>query len=240
MRGAGALVAAGCGADGARRAVRTGRRRVPRPPGLHPRAWTVGRRPAGRRGRSVPPTVVAHEVSGRKHRRRRRRPPHAPRGRHDLQRPARQPRQPGRDDDGRGRLHRDVHRACEPRPTGFRPFIGCVPTAGGGRIPTAVHAPAAVKPGRPTRLRVRTVSFVNAVAGVTHGCNRGERLVSSTHAVAFRSRREPSVTQLAGVQSELVLRAGRLVASATLTGAARGLRAKLQIQAVCTRGPDLP
>jgi len=126
------------------------------------------------------------------------------------------------------------------RPTGFRPFIGCVPTAGGGRIPTAVYAPAAVKPGRPTRLRVRTVSFVNAVAEVTHGCNRGERLVSSTHAVAFRSRREPSVTQLAGVQSELVVRAGRLVASATLTGAARGIRAKLQIQAVCTRGPDLP
>ena len=27
------------------------------------------------------------------------------------------------------------------RPTGFRPFIGCVPTAGGGRIPTAVRAP---------------------------------------------------------------------------------------------------
>ncbi len=49
------------------------------------------------------------------------------------------------------------------RPTGYRPFIGCVPTAGGGRIPTAV------KPGsRRRRLRVRTVSFVNAVAGVTH------------------------------------------------------------------------
>ena len=29
------------------------------------------------------------------------------------------------------------------RPTGFRPFIGCVPTAGGGRIPTAV------RPGSP-------------------------------------------------------------------------------------------
>ena len=126
------------------------------------------------------------------------------------------------------------------RPTGFRPFIGCVPTAGGGRIPTAVQAPAAVKPGRPTRLRVRTVSFVNTITAVTHGCNRGERLVSSTHAVALRSPREPSSTQLAGVQSELVLRSGRLVASARLTGAARGLRAKLQIQAVCTRAAGLP
>jgi hypothetical protein len=120
------------------------------------------------------------------------------------------------------------------RPTGFRPFIGCVPTAGGGRIPTAV------KPGNPTRLRVRSVSFVNAVAAVTHGCARSERLISSTHAVAFRSPREPSVSQLAGVRSKLALRGGRLVASATLSRAARGLPAKLQIQAVCTRGPDLP
>jgi hypothetical protein len=126
------------------------------------------------------------------------------------------------------------------RPTGFRPFIGCVPTAGGGRIPTAVNTPAAVKPGRPTRLRVRTVSFVNTIAAVTHRCSRGERLVSSTHAVALRYPREPTITQLAGVQSKLVLRSGRLVASATLTGAARGLRAKLQIHAVCTRAPDLP
>ena len=126
------------------------------------------------------------------------------------------------------------------RPTGFRPFVGCVPTAGGGRIPTAVHAPAAVKPGNPTRLRVRSVSFVNSVAAISHGCSRSERLISSTHAVALRSPKEPSVSQLAGVRSELALRGGRLVASATLSGAARGLRAKLQIQAVCTRGPELP
>ena len=83
------------------------------------------------------------------------------------------------------------------RPTGFRPFIGCVPAAGGGRIPTAV------KPGSPTKLRVRTVSFkTTATAG--HSCSRGERLISSTHAVALRSAREPGIAQLAGVRSELV------------------------------------
>ena len=72
-----------------------------------------------------------------------------------------------------------------PRPTGFRPFIGCVPTAGGGRIPTAV------KPGSPTELRVRTVSFTTT-ASATHSCSRGQRLISSTHAVALRSGREPA------------------------------------------------
>jgi hypothetical protein len=119
------------------------------------------------------------------------------------------------------------------RPTGFRPFIGCVPTAGGGRIPTAV------KPGSPTQLRVRTASF-RATVTATHSCRRGERLIASTHAVGLLSPREPTVSQLAGVGSQLVQRGGKLVASARLSGAARGLRAKLQIQAVCARGPDLP
>ena len=120
-----------------------------------------------------------------------------------------------------------------PRPTGFRPFIGCVPTAGGGRIPTAV------KPGSPTRLRVRTVSFTTT-ASATHSCSRGERLISSTHAVALRSGREPGIAQLAGVRSELVSAGGRLAARATMSGVSKALPAKLQIIAVCTSGPDVP
>ena len=120
-----------------------------------------------------------------------------------------------------------------PRPTGFRPFIGCIPTAGGGRIPTAV------KPGSPTRLRVRTVSF-KTTASATLSCSRGERLVSSTHAVALRSGREPGIAQLTGVRSDLVRAGGRLAARATMSGAARTLPAKLQILAVCTRGPEAP
>jgi hypothetical protein len=119
------------------------------------------------------------------------------------------------------------------RPTGFRPFIGCVPTAGGGRIPTAV------KPGSPTRLRVHTVAF-RATASATLSCSRGERLVSSTHAVALGSGREPGIAELAGVRSELVRVGGRLAARATMSGAAKSRPAKLQILAVCTRGPEAP
>jgi len=119
------------------------------------------------------------------------------------------------------------------RPTGFRPFIGCGPAAGGGRIPTAV------KPGTPTRLRVRTVSF-STRATATQTCRRGERLISWTHAVALRSGREPGIAQLAGVHSELVRRGGRIAAHATMNGAARALQAKLQIIAFCTRGAERP
>ena len=119
------------------------------------------------------------------------------------------------------------------RPAGFRPFIGCVPAAGGGRIPTAV------KPGSPTRLAVRTVSF-QTTASATISCARGERLISSTHAVALRSGREPGISQLAGVRSQLLSEGGRVAARATMSGAARTLQAKLQIIAVCTRGPERP
>jgi hypothetical protein len=126
------------------------------------------------------------------------------------------------------------------RPAAFRPFIGCIPTAGGGRIPTAVRAPTAVKPGRPTVLRVKTVSVTATVSGVTHACARGERLVSSSEAVGFRPGREPARAQLAGVRSTLVTDGNRLVASATLTGAARGKPAKLQVIAVCSKGPAQP
>ena len=126
------------------------------------------------------------------------------------------------------------------RAVGFRPFIGCIPTAGGGRIPTAVSTPAAVKPGRPTVLRVKTVSVNGTVSGVIQACARGERLVSSSHAVGFRSGREPARAQLAGVRSTLVTIGDRLVASAALTGAARGKPAKLQVLAVCTKGPAQP
>ncbi len=119
------------------------------------------------------------------------------------------------------------------RPAGFRPFVGCVPAAGGGRIPTAV------KPGSPTKLRVRTISF-KTTATATLSCLRGERLISSTHAVALSSAREPGTAQLAGVRSQLVSDRGRLTARATMSGAARPLSAKLQIIAVCTKGPEQP
>ncbi len=86
---------------------------------------------------------------------------------------------------------------------------------------------------------MRTVSF-QTTASATVSCARGERLISSTHAVALRSGREPGIAQLAGVRSQLLSEGGRVAARATMSGAARTLPAKLQIIAVCTRGPERP
>jgi hypothetical protein len=127
------------------------------------------------------------------------------------------------------------------RPAAFRPFIGCIPTAGGGRIPTGLRTPAAVKPGRPTVLRVRTAAVEGASpTTVGQGCSRGERLVSAGHAVALRSSREPTLAQLRGVRSTLVRRGARAVATASLHGAALRMHGRLQLRVVCARGAVQP
>ena len=123
-----------------------------------------------------------------------------------------------------------VRTGARSRPAAFRPFVGCIPTAGGGRVPTAV------KPGRPTILRVRAASVPGgSTVTLAPSCRPGERLVSWTHAVGLRQRQEPTSAQLRGVRSTLV-RGGRAAQAA----AARGLRARLQIVAVCARGPTRP
>lgn len=136
-------------------------------------------------------------------------------------------------------VFRGVYTGKTRHATTFRPFIGCIPVSGGGRIPTAVRAPAAVKPGRPTILRVRSLDFrAGTVVTVAHACARGERLVSSTQNVGLRMRRQPTTAQLAGVRSALVRRGGRVVARAGVRG--KGLKAKLQVRIVCTRGGGTP
>ena len=80
----------------------------------------------------------------------------------------------------------------------FRPHIGCIPGAGGGqRVPTAVHK--VYPPGHPTVLRATTLKVAaGATRHVTAGCHAGERLVTSSQAIAFRSKQPPSLTAARG------------------------------------------
>lgn len=134
-----------------------------------------------------------------------------------------------------------VQTARRSRPASFRPFIGCIPTAGGGRIPTAVRGPAAAKPGRPTVLRVATASVIAGAPGTAaQSCRRGERLVSWRHAVGLRLRRQPTVAELRTVRSQAAVAGGRVVARASLSDLAYGISARLQVLAVCARGPGQP
>jgi len=115
----------------------------------------------------------------------------------------------------------------------FRPFIGCIPAAGGGtRIPTSVSA---FPPGRPITRRVKTVRVRPGTTTIVQRCASGERLVSGSHAFAFSMRTPPNaslVGSLSGVQElhgESV--AVRVQGDAELAG----VRALVQVHALCTR-----
>jgi hypothetical protein len=121
-------------------------------------------------------------------------------------------------------------------PSSFRPFIGCIPTrGGGGRALTSYSAGTpGVKPSQPVRSLVvtrpvRTRAFVVRVA-----CPAGTRLVGSTHAVAFRQRLSPSDALLGAVRVARVAVDGALVARITSTAAA-GPTAEVQLRALCAR-----
>lgn len=118
----------------------------------------------------------------------------------------------------------------------FKPFIGCIPTrGGGGRALTSFSAVGpGVQPGQPVRSvvvsrPVRARAFVVRVV-----CPSRSRLVGSTHAVAFRQRLSPSDAMLGAVRVSRSVVDGVLVARVTSTAAA-GTRAEVQVRALCAR-----
>jgi hypothetical protein len=71
---------------------------------------------------------------------------------------------------------------------------------------------------------------------VTHGCLAGERLLASSQAVAFRTRRAPSAETLASVRASSRRAAGRVLVTVR-SSVARPVAARVQLQvhAICAR-----
>lgn len=114
----------------------------------------------------------------------------------------------------------------------FRPLLGCIPTSGGGGRRTTAVGAVAPRPGVVRRVR----GFRLGPAGVTGtvACPRGERLLSASYAVAFRTRIAPSARTLAGVSVRLRLRPGRATTVARRGSAVpAGVRVELQVHALC-------
>lgn len=120
-------------------------------------------------------------------------------------------------------------------PAVFRPILGCIPSSGGGGRGTTAVGPAKGKP--PVRL-VRTVRLRDRAASLVVACRSGERLVGSSHAVAFRGRRAPTVRELSNVSVSRVERGGKVIVRVR-----RGIalpsstRAEVQVHAICAKGP---
>ena len=124
--------------------------------------------------------------------------------------------------------------SSNPAPS-FRPHLGCMPSSGGGgRIPTAAVYP----PGKPTVRRVLNVTLIpfRTTERVVLGCQAGERLVAAAHAVGFYTAGPPGPALASSVSVAQVVRAGRVVATIHFTATLDGMRAVVQVEAVCAGG----
>jgi hypothetical protein len=128
------------------------------------------------------------------------------------------------------------------RATTFRPHIGCIPASGGDSGPVPLRAPstvsqAAFPPGRPTIRRARTLSVrANARQTVVRGCTAGERLVGGWHAVGFYTAGQPATSLVGSVAATRTTSVRAVTVAVRSSGAVRGVRAIVQVGAVCAGG----
>ena len=129
--------------------------------------------------------------------------------------------------------------------SGFRPLLGCIPASGGGGRSQTVYRPTrqlqAVAPvPEATVWRIKNVRLKDRQReAIAHTCLDGERVLSFSTAVAFRTQRPPSLAALGSVRAT-VRRDGRRVVVDVRSGITRpqNVRVEVQIQAVCAKGPS--
>ena len=221
--------------------ARTRRRRIPggsddrvqRAPGLRPDRRPVGRRP-DRLHRSAPDRrVPGHVPEGLRRRRPRcRAQPACDRPR--VSRAARSPGEPG-DLDRAGRhlrraLRRD--RATRPDVPGRRASASCPPTA--AESGCRRRAPSSSRGNR--RLGACTRCACDRGAGRSvQTYAKGERLVAASHAFGFFTKRPPSESLVHAVNGTLTVRGQRVVVSVKADAELGGVRAVVQVHALCSR-----
>jgi hypothetical protein len=118
----------------------------------------------------------------------------------------------------------------------FKPFIGCVPMAGGGsRVPTSAGSTQAFQPGQAVTRRVHMVRVRPGSTTVVQRCAKGERVVGGSHAFAFATRTPPSESLVSSVSGSQSI--GDRSVSVRVRGDAElaGVRAFVQVHALCSR-----
>ena len=139
---------------------------------------------------------------------------------------------------GREVLFTAVYAGTARRTTAFQPFIGCIPSSGGGgRALTATTTRTAYAPGRPIERRVARKRLVSGgTVRVVQRCPAGARLIGAQHAYAFHIGAEPGASLLDSVRVQRTVEGQSVVARASLAASVpRRLRVELQLHALCTR-----
>jgi hypothetical protein len=95
---------------------------------------------------------------------------------------------------------------------------------------------AAFQPGEPTISRVRTVPLrAGLVRGVV-ACAGSEHLISAWHAVAFYTASAPTQALIQSVSATRSVQGRRVRVNVRATAAMQGIRAVVQVGAVCGGG----
>ncbi len=125
-------------------------------------------------------------------------------------------------------------------PTSFRPFIGCIPTSGGGgraQTRAAATPPGGLRPTHPLQTVVVRKVLTRGASVVRARCPAGLRLLGGAHAVAFRAETPPSSDVLAAVRAVRTLADGAVAVTVRVGGAAVAAHPEVQVRALCRSTP---
>ena len=139
---------------------------------------------------------------------------------------------------GREVLFTAVYAGTGRRTTAFQPFVGCIPSSGGGgRALTGTRARAAYVPARPIERRVLRKRLVSgSTVRVVQSCPAGARLIGAQHAYAFYVGAQPGASLLDAVDVRQTISGRTVVALASVDASVpRRLRIELQLHALCTK-----
>jgi hypothetical protein len=137
----------------------------------------------------------------------------------------------------RSALFGATYAGASARPPTFRPHLGCIPASGGGGGPVPYRRVTAVfPPGEAVVRRVRSVSLRPGTVRAIAACGKGERLISGWHAVGFYTASPPNQALVGSVQASRTFRSGRVQVSVRSGSAVAGVRAIVQVGAVCGGG----
>jgi hypothetical protein len=133
-------------------------------------------------------------------------------------------------------VFRGVYTGSSSRTPTFRPHLGCIPTGGGGSGPVPYRKLQAFPPGQPTIRRVRNVRLRAGTVRAFASCAAGERLISGWHAIGFYSATAPGETLVRSVSAVRSARTNRVEVRVRSGVAITGVRAIVQVGAVCGGG----
>ncbi len=136
----------------------------------------------------------------------------------------------------RAALFRATYTGNAPKGPSFRPHLGCLPSSGGGSGPVPYKLPAAFPPGEPTTRRVRTVPLRPGSVRAVTTCAASERLISAWHALAFYTQSAPTEALIRSVSATRSVHGRRVTVRVRSTPAVQGVRAVVQVGAVCGGG----